>query len=311
MGLNLLMLMIDYRQGSLDLATLPELKPLTPPCPCLGKQLKCSNCYGTGRQVYDLPFGDVLFIGKGPTTPLLVAMEVKEYSEFLTSLESGRLQTQLQGMAERYQVRYLILYGQVRPHPRPNTDGTHTIQIYDESQRKWQDSYSYHSYTALQRFLVSPSLNNLFIVRVVDQKSQLGSLIHAIYSTWTKPWESHTSLRTIQADDINDMAKSAYQGRVSDPDNSLGLSVEPIGIVFKRVMLAAQILPGIKYEWAKACAQRFKSPLELFSASIEDWSTLTLNSGSGGRKRSLRFGVEKAKRVWNWIREARSEKENG
>lgn len=304
------MLMIDYRQGSLDLATLPELSTILDNCPCSAKELNCKKCYGTGKLVDELPFGDAAFPGKGPTTPLMVGIEVKEYSEFLTSLESGRLQTQLQGMAERYQVRYLIIYGQVRPHPRPNTDGTHTIQIYDESRRKWQDSYSYHSYTALERFLVSPSLNNLFIVRVVDQKSQLGSLIHAIYSTWTKPWDQHTSLRTIQADDINDMAKSAYQGRVHDPDNSLGLSVEPIGTVFKRVMLAAQILPGIKYEWAKACAQRFKSPLELFSASIEDWSALTLNSGSGGRKRSLRFGVEKAKRVWNWIREARTLKEN-
>lgn len=302
--------MIDYRQGSLDLATSPELTPLLDNCPCLGKQLKCSTCYGTSKIVYDLPFGDVVFIGKGPTTPLMVGLEVKEYSEFLSTLESGRLKTQLQGMAEIFQVRYLILYGQVRPHPRPNTDGTHTIQIYDEARNKWQDSYSYHSYTALERFLVSPSLNNLFIVRTVDHKPQLGSLIHAIYSTWTKPWESHTSLRTIQSDDINDMAKMAYQGRIHDPDNSLGLSVEPLSKIFKRVMLMAQTLPGIKYEWAKACAQRFKSPFEMLTASVEDWTSLTMTT-NGRTKRLMRFGPEKAKRVWGWLREARTEKENG
>lgn len=304
------MLMIDYRQGSLDLATLPELTPLLDNCPCLGQKLKCPTCYSTGKIVYNLPFGDVVFIGKGPTSPLMVGMEVKEYSEFITSLESGRLKTQLQGIAERFQVRYLLLCGQVRPHPKANVDGTHTIQIYNESKHRWEDSYSYHSYTALERFLVSPSLNNLFIVREVKHKEQLGSLIHAIYSTWTKPWESHTSLRTIQSDDINDMMKSAYQGRVEDPDNSLGLSTEPIGKVFKRVMLMAQILPGIKYEWAKACAQRFKSPFEMLMASVEDWTELTMVT-NGRTKRLMRFGPEKAKRVWNWIREARGEKESG
>jgi hypothetical protein len=294
------MLMIDYRSGSALLASQPSISHLLSSChTCKGQFPYCSvsgddsECKGTGKLLFTLPFGDVSFIARGPEDkPIKVGIEIKSYSDFIDAFTSKRLHFQLEGMAHRYQLRFILLHGQIKKNEQ---SGKINIWTYHSKSRKhyWHENPSYLDYDTLQKLLISPSLINLFIVERLPDFSSIGPWLNCLYSEWTKSWCDHKSMRSLKSQDNSDIQSFLNSGRFGDQP-SLGLVSTPTSKEFRQVMLTAQTYPGISYERALACANRWPSVYEMVTASLEEWSSLEVVTRKG---KTMRLGPANARRV--------------
>lgn len=150
------MLMIDYRSGSYSIAAQPSISDLLEPClVCKDKFPYCpvkeGECRGTGKLLFTLPFGDFCFTGRGPEEkPLKAGGEIKSYSDFIESFTSKRLKFQLEGMAQKYQLRFIVLYGQIK-----RNEATGGIDIWSQHSKSkkwyWHENPSYLEYDTLQK----------------------------------------------------------------------------------------------------------------------------------------------------------------
>lgn len=129
-------MLIDYREGSYLLALYEPIRSMLPVCAtCQGdgyvwkecythnkSKESCPDCRATGRQLCTLNSGDVAIPGNGPSGPVLVGVEVKTFSDLISSMDSGRLQaTQIPLMYEDYpDERWILVIGDYRPSPTDN-----------------------------------------------------------------------------------------------------------------------------------------------------------------------------------------------
>lgn len=151
--------------------------------------------------------------------------------------------------------------------------------------------------TPFKKLLVSPSIVNLFIIEKFPSFSDIGHWLKNLYQEWTKPWCDHKSMRSIKSANNEDLQSFLSSGRFGHQP-SLGLVSTPINKQFKQVMLTAQTFPGISYERALACANKWKSPIDMLTASIDEWANLEIETRKG---RKMKFGQSNARRVMEAI----------
>lgn len=98
------MILIDQSAGSRELV---KCAPLSDPSlACLADLSFSANTKSSA---------DVCFSGNGPKGKVQIGIEFKHIGDFLSSIQSGRLQaTQLQAMTEEYDVCWLLLCGEYR-----------------------------------------------------------------------------------------------------------------------------------------------------------------------------------------------------
>lgn len=315
-------ILVDYREGSYPLSTIPPLCDLVDPCDdCKGEaivqstkgKLFCKSCRCTGKSLFTLSSGDICFTGIGPgESSILIGIEVKSIEDLLSSLQSKRLQDQLKRMAIDYTIRRLLCYGRYKPGPNDS------ILIWEEKKEKvdkngksyflpakWTESYSGYKYSMFSRFLVSPSFTNLFIYDHVESQSDAARWIYETYKEWNKPWKSHKSMRSgmngekrreteSKSSPISSISSST--GRHDKNTSALGVSLSLPNKRIEQNISFACSLPGIKFDRANAIARHFYNVEEMVKADVHQWSEITITS-SGGRK--IRLGDKIAKRIWN------------
>lgn len=237
-----------------------------------------------------LSSGDLSFIGNGPDGPLMVGIELKSVSDLISSLQSGRLQdTQLGGMLNDYQEIWLLIYGRYRPSPK---DGI-TLQVYREGNAKrhsgWYD-YTFSGsqpmkYGYVEAALSSPSLSRSgILVKRVETIEEAAAWCGVIYRSWTKKWHEHKLLRTI------DRSSSSLVPASNGMDDRMRQRLD-FAMAFRGC--------GLGYERSLAVAKHFGSPIEMFTASEEEWANISVKSESG---RVFKLGPVLAKSVKGAIR---------
>lgn len=309
-----LVLLIDSREGSYPLAFHEPIRSILEPCaaipstngkPAISHPEKCS-CRGTARALSTLPSGDVAICGNGPSSALMVGVEVKEISELVSSLETGRAQSQIRAMSQDYDVRHLLTYGPYRCSP----DDGRSLEVWKPAipKRRRAGWYTLNHgrrgpvlYSYLRNWLVSPvSLCAYgFMYWHVDTIEDVCSWIGALYHSWQKPWSAHKSMKTRDRSSGSDarFKKDAREGRFQRATfDSLPLDKD-----LKQRLDCAEVLPSLGYERALAAAKHFSSPYEMYNAEEREWAEIKVES-TGGKGKARRLGPVTAQSVVKAIR---------
>lgn len=193
-----------------------------------------------------LRFGDVAFPGQGPEGPVKVGMELKTLEGLLTDRVTGRfVGHQVPGMQAEYQYRYLIVEGPVRP----GRDGLMEVPL---GPGRWAAPPSAMMYLDYLRYLSSIRVQGGFMVESTGNKLDTAYTIAATYGWWQQPWEAHRSLKAF-----------------SQVTPGVVLLSEP-----SLLRLWAKELPKVGWERSEAVERKFRSPLAMAQASVEDWQSV-------------------------------------
>lgn len=253
------MLLIDDRAGSRDLIKQPPLAALAEA--------------GTAS-LSRLDSADVAMSGNGPDGPMLIGVEHKSISDLLSSLDNGRFSSehngQLPALASTYQLAYLLLYGWYRPNPDsgnlqlgrhwPQKAGPHRITV------EWKD-YGYGMgngrclpYSYIESFLCSPSFLRFNVkVKHVNTFEESAVWIAALYKTWSKPYDGHSSTQVFNK-----------AGQV--PQQGMDLRMHRCALVASD-LLAGGDTPGLGHKRAIAAATHFDGSVRrMVNASREEWA---------------------------------------
>lgn len=279
-------ILIDDREGSADLISLPPLSTCSPPICTLTR----------------LSSGDVCFAGNGPDdTTLSIAVEIKSLSDLLQSSFTGRLQGvdgQLQRMlyGDCYNEVWLLYYGMYRcgdsglleyPKFRHGSLCWYPFTFGSSNSRPVSFSYLTHllmsiSHAGVKYDHVGSKVNP------VDCKPEVAAWILSLYSWWQKPYSSHGCLRS-------------FNNSSSTLTKPLSLDIDP-DLLFMAKLVAP--FPGIKFERAMAIAESFESPQAMFNAGVEEWAEVKIpTKGSTGRV--VRLGRTMAQSIVERIRRKR------
>jgi ERCC4-type nuclease len=194
-----------------------------------------------------LKFGDVSFTGNGPEGDCLVGVEIKSLSDLISSLETERLQVQIRGMVEEYEVSYLAYYGYSRCSSR---DGS--LQVFKNDM--WVDytvgSGRRYSFSYLQSALCSIEAAGVRVVKLND-KVDLVSWLRVSYDWFQKPWKDHKLFMSV--------------------GKPVVLSSRPLKERLRLRAKVASCLPGIGSKRALSVAQFFPSILSMICAPSSTW----------------------------------------
>lgn len=169
------MVFIDPRAGSGEFLTRLEQQ-----------HLQCS--------LRRMDFGDFAWVGNGQHGPgtVAVVVERKTITDFLSSMEHGRLTNQIHGMVGQYDVAYLIVEGIWREDPHSGM-----VQTYYGG--GWTSTGFLH--TAIDSYLVSIEAlcgGRLFVHHTQGEMATVRH-IRNLYHWWQKDWNNHGSLATVYA----------------------------------------------------------------------------------------------------------------
>lgn len=339
-------LLVDYRKGSVNLALYEPVRSLLTPClDCSGeigklwtlnkstqtyyyqddgkngKSKTCTTCHDTGRTLSTLSSGDVSFYGCGrDETTISIGIEVKEITELLSSLISGRLQdTQMRGMINDYDDghRWILHYGRYRPSP---ADGM--IQTWKEGhfqrragwytfKMKMRDRHGNliektYPYSALEAFKCCSAKEYGFDFVRVEDVIEACQWLGVLYRTWTRPYHTHKSMNVfdksqdvkskLRREQIEERMKSGQfvvTGKSSE-DDKRNKRLRDMASVFSR-------FPNIGYERAVAAAKHFYPSISAgVNASVEEWSNIEVVT-RGKTERVIRLGKENAAAVKKFV----------
>lgn len=171
------MILVDSRIGSVEL--LPHIKRL-----------------GVPTEKASLPFGDIAFEGQGREGTIAVGVERKTLHDMLNCIDDARYNGhQRLGMAEYYQVNFLLIEGLWKPH-----DPHGTLMEGFKGGTSWAECRYRSSrvmYAKLRRYLFSVSLSGVHVLYTRDLV-QTAFDICECWHYFQKPWRSHTSLLEMQ-----------------------------------------------------------------------------------------------------------------
>lgn len=111
-----------------------------------------------------LPFGDFAFEGSGPRGVVEIGVEVKDLQDFSSSYRNKRLQQQLRGMRDEYDVSILLI------------TGVYTDEVNEAS-------------------LFSLYFQAQVLTKTVETEDDAAAWVAKLYSWWQKPWDRHTSMK--------------------------------------------------------------------------------------------------------------------
>ena len=208
----------------------------------LPKLPKCSST------LIRLEYADAAFLGRGiDDVPISIGIERKRIHDLITSMTTGRLSGhQLPGLHASYDIVYLVVEGLWRPNP---SDG-----ILETAKAKhWEPiRFGSRSYMAKDIYKYLNTLRICSGIRICRTGTlrETAQLILSLYQWW------------------NDKALDAHRAHMMLHIPSASLNTKNIPIVR---ILAERVLPGIGKEKAKLVFKRFKSVLEMVTASEKDW----------------------------------------
>jgi hypothetical protein len=228
-------------------------------------------------------------------------------------------------MLNDYQLRYLLWYGRIREsQTRVNKHGQGSIEIWIDKINSttskpygyWFDSKSHYSYSALQRFLCSPSFTNYFIEKHVEDKFEVAKWIVELYEEWNKPWNSHKSMKVF--DDTKKFNHDSTNNNIDDNlDNditlqqnshitqgrygnhtSLGLTLSILpNKQYEQMVDLFGSIRGVGYDKARILANNYQSLCSI--TSMEELSNIEVPSQGGTRL--IKIGTKLASRIFNII----------
>jgi ERCC4-type nuclease len=207
------------------------------------------NSYGLKPQITRLDFGDVDFMGRGPSGECAVVVERKVINDLIQSMQSRRLSGhQLPGLADGYDVCYLIVEGIWRPG---NQD---QLEIRNG---QWRESpRGGFSYRAIDHYLTSLEQRAGVIYRRTSTPRETVACIVNLFRWWReKAWDEHRS---------HDMLYAP----VSD-GRRMSMYVRKPNLVEK---VACQ-LPGVDRK-ARDIAAKFANVRELALADEATWQSI-------------------------------------
>lgn len=327
---------IDKRQGSMNLALYEPLRSLLSTClDCNGEinnkswhldnsstyhrldsSTICPSCADTGKTLSTLSSGDVSFIGCGPDGDLSFAIEVKEITELLSSMISGRLQdTQMRGMLA-YDRRWILHYGRYRPNPLDGTiqtwkdghskrrAGFYTFKIKRKIKGQltdWPIPYSY-----LEAFKCCSSREFGFDWDKTETIQEAAFWLANLYHTWSRPYHTHKSMQVFdRSQDVRGRMKR--QKAEEDVNNlrfkvvgSKGQSDNDHQRLLDRMAVFSQF-PGIGYERSLAAGKHFPTIRAGVNASPSQWGEIDVIYKGKNGDRAVKMGDEIGKGVAKFV----------
>ena len=242
-------LYIDSRGGSLKRSrSLPTY---------LSSHVGLADCSPT---LTNLEFGDVMFIGNGPTGPMPVAIELKSIPDLVSSAFTGRLQAhQLPGMLDEYEggICYLVYYGQYKPSPRNELLVQRALK---GGKFRWEPFMIRNRpvpYGWLTGFLMAVD-DVGFRRERLSTKVEMVYWLASLYRRYNKPWNKHKSFRK-----FNQSAGLVVPA-------SLDLDERTI----RKARVANELYSGMGFELGMRAAARFSSIRAMVNASVDDWSEI-------------------------------------
>ena len=196
-----------------------------------------------------LAFGDMAFEGNGPRGPAAIGIERKTISDLIGSIHSGRLTShQIPGMRNLYDYSYLIIQGISRRNQASGLLET----LY---QGKWYPlklGPRTIPYSALDSIRWSMETQGGMIVRQTDSDRDTVEEIAGIYRSWQKPWDGHSSFKTIYL------------------PSAPTVVIHPPSLARQY----ARLMPGIGWERSGAVAARFSTCEDITLATVEEWAEI-------------------------------------
>ena len=192
-----------------------------------------------------LQYGDCAFLGIGPGgRPVRVGIELKALGDAASSIRSGRFAGhQLPGLLRDYDKVYVVLEGLFRPGPEGE------LQTFRRGQ--WGTAEWGHTawmYSELDGWTTTIATVAGVIVKRTSSRRETAAVVYGLHQWWnSKKYEQHRS----------------HVGF----DESGRPSLMAPGLV-RRV--AAQ-LPGIGWGRSGPVADKFRTVLDLATASTKDW----------------------------------------
>lgn len=203
---------------------------------------------GVKAEKLPLPSADFCFEGNGPDGTISIGIERKTLHDMLDSIETARYNRQRVDMKNFYQVCVLMVEGHWRPH---HPDGV-LMEGFNDG-LSW--GYCRHRsqrtlYSKLYRYLIGVASTGV-IVCYPRNRWQCAVDVVEWFHYWSRPYESHRSLREIQ--------------KVAVP----ALNFRP-----SLVRKWAQDCPNIGVTLGDLAARRFRTPLALAQADEGDWLSI-------------------------------------
>lgn len=231
-----LVVLIDTREGSKDLINHVPL-----------------SVYG---QLCSLDSADVLITGNGPTGPVTIGVEVKKVGDLLSSLNTGRLQTQVVRMMDTYTYNYLLCVGVYKPG-----DDAHSTLLVPAGGKSWRP-YKLGNrtipYGYLESAIVELQLLGITYKQVYDIPTAC-QWIGVLARWWFKPWNDHSLFRTLD--------KST---RPNDDGPRVAL-LPNIDQGTRLRMRVASAFDGMGFERSLSAAQHFPSVVDMVNADRREW----------------------------------------
>ena len=237
------MILVDPRAGSADLH--PQL-----------------IARGLPSELSRLEYGDVSFIGNGPSGMVSVGIEYKRTSDAIACMTNGRFAGhQLPGLMQTYQQYWLLIEGMVRCGQGNGSEGVLQVFCWPDRWRDYQQGSRYIMWREYQHWLMS--LQQMAGVKVAYTSSlkESAAWVGALYSWWSKEWREHKSVQTIYTGIMPNEAEGGAFSRVIQSSTSLS-------------RLWALSLPGIGHEKSKQIELAFPTGYELANADEDRWMLL-------------------------------------
>lgn len=240
------MIYVDDRAGSKDYA------------PLLPKSELCR-----------LDYGDVCFAGNGPHGDVLVGLELKQLSDVLNCIMTGRFaDVQAPGMVKAYDYSWLIIEGSWNCDP----DGMLVVPRRNRGLVPVALGRRRFMYRDLEQWLASVEMQAGIRVRCTKGKQETVATILGLYHWFQKDYDEHKTFKCFHQD---------------GPDSAL----------LSRPTLTRRIaaeLPSVGWRWSMVAEKAFETVGGLCGATIADWAALELR---GKVRERWRFGMTNARKV--------------
>jgi ERCC4-type nuclease len=192
-----------------------------------------------------LPFGDVAFVGRGPSGPEVIGVERKTIRDLAQSLMSDRLiGHQLPGLVEAYRFRFLVVEGSYR------TGDLGYLEI--PTAGSWVPLQPRLLATGLHGWLLTLQLRGGIFVQRTRSLDDTAEWLTSLYAWWTgKAWREHRG--------------------------HLAIGVQPDASLFIKPSLLRRVaseLPGVGLEKSAAVEAAFDSVRAMACAEEARWRSI-------------------------------------
>lgn len=235
------MVLVDTREGSINLLRFMNRDRCEPATLDFNIDGELKAC------------GDVMLVGNGPNSTLMVGVELKSLGDALNSISTGRLGgTQIPRMLKVYDVVFLLTFGVYRIGPSNFLE----VRRGDKWKRflvgrnsvPWSYFEGFLLTAQLQASLISKPLFHKHVASIDEAAAWL-----EVLDRWfSKPWSKHKALAVF--------------------DRSRTLSAPPgISSVEAQIAQTAASLPALDWVRGHEAAKVFNSIEEMMDAGEEEW----------------------------------------